>query len=287
MARLSVAQDTRSGQPLALDDDSLIGGFAGTKAKNSRSKSIKLPNAPTHTPGEKMEVTDQLRMALASDDDDDDDDEDFDAQDDPNDTDFAPAEPEGKAKKRKSNPNGRTYQKADDVKAEAIIDAVLSLHHRGESGENVKSYVRQSSMNLTDKKIIDLKQAMTRKLTTSTKGFTASATAMLTRLSSLPNDHPDHVLDNQLRDPAVSFEQLSKWKTAHEDDIREIERGLVDMKNQMKLYKFACEVHPSKTVEKRNIISFLRNELVEIENERYNALASSIEMQTLKFYQNR
>lgn len=242
------------------DNEHMDEGFSsGHKVKHisPRSKPIKLPDAPTHTPG--------LAITLMSDDDDDDD------GDDVEDPDFVPAEQQGSSKKRKrtSNPNGRSYNKVSDKKAQELIDAVQSLHQRGEN-ELIKKFVR--SFDFTHKQLGDLKIAMTRKLLTSAKVLTAKSTSTVTYLTSLPNDNPDKILEQQLIDPSLTFAELIKMKSAHEDDIREIEEGLSNLKEQLKIYQLACEVHPEKTTKKEDTIGFIFKELADIEMEKLKEL---------------
>jgi hypothetical protein len=69
MARLSVSGEKEFRSVLTMNDHILTMG-GSPKAK---VKTIKLPSVPTHTPGEKLSISDELKMAMASDDEDDDD----------------------------------------------------------------------------------------------------------------------------------------------------------------------------------------------------------------------
>ena len=266
--------------PLSLTSfgENVYDPAASMDESQSSMNIIILPSVPTHPVSFKTKrITEE--EALASDDDDGED-------DDENDSDFV--ESSGGKKRKKapgtttSNRSGKSYVKASDKKAEGLIDTVISLHQRGETADGIVVFLK--SFNFNDKTLGDLKQSMRRKMASATKGLSASAAAMLTYLSALPNEHPDKTLDLELRNEAMSYEELVKRKSAHDDQIRECELNLAVLKEQSKIYKFACEVHRAKTISRDDAIKFIYNKLGLIEDERFEAMAETISANRTKLF---
>lgn len=180
----------------------------------------------------------------------------------------------GKNKKRKQNPSGKSYQKVADKKAEQLIETLISMNLRGSNTEQMIEFLR--SLNYPDKTLSEIKSSLRKKMSTSIKGLTAKQTSMLKYLSALENDHPDKVLELQLRDPSMTFASLSKMTTEKEDRIARLELELAVEKDELKLHKFFLENHADKTTTRDACMTFLQKTFNKIENERMRAITESV-----------